>query len=238
MIEKNKIIEYLKKDEINNINIINFMENYPIYYTEKVGDSVIIKGTSDRNWIYISCKSKEELTIIRSKLDYNDKQSFAIIEEWMSPILIKDSKIKWKLSTMRLILSNSTSIHKPKHSASKLTINDAEFIYENSDYKDFISIEYISERITNGVSSCIRYGDKPIAWAITQDDGAIGFLHVLPEYRNRGHAKDVIIDLIKKVRDENKIPFAHIEEKNERSMRLALGLGFKKDKVVNWFEIE
>jgi len=75
--------------------------------------------------------------------------------------------------------------------------------------------------------------NKLIAWGITQDDGAIGFLYVLPEYRRRGYAQDVLIDLIKKVSDENKIPFVHIEEENEKSMRLAVKLGFEKDKVVS-----
>ena len=73
---------------------------------------------------------------------------------------------------------------------------------------------------------------------ITQDDGAIGFLHVLPEYRLRGYARDIIIDLSKKVRKQGKLPFAHIEEKNEKSMKLVVSLGFKKDRVVNWIEIE
>lgn len=233
MIEKNKIIEYLIKNEINNINIINFMANYPIYYIEKVGHSVIAKGTSDRNWVYISSKSKEEFTMIMRGLDNSDK-NFAVMEDWMIAILKEDNKMKWELSTMRLILPHGTSIPGPEQSVSKLAVSDAEFIYENSDYKDFISIQYIIERITNGVSSCIRHGDTPIAWGITQDDGAIGFLHVLPEYRNIGCGKDVMVDLIKKVLDQRKIPFVHIEEKNEKSMRLALSLGFEKDKVVSW----
>jgi hypothetical protein len=224
-------------NEVNNVNIINFIENYPIYYIEKVGNSVIVKGTSDKNWIYISSKSEEELRIIKSRLNYNDK-SFAVIEEWMLPILTKGTNIKWKLSTMKLILFSETSIVEPNHGVSELIINDAEFIYENSDYKDVISIQYIIERITNGLCSCIRYMDKPIAWGITQDDGAIGFLHVLPGYRNMGYARDVTIDLIRKVQSKNKIPFVHIEEGNEKCMRLATGLGFKKDKVVSWFEIE
>lgn len=139
---------------------------------------------------------------------------------------------------MKLILNNEIHLAEPEHSMLELTINDAGFIYENSEYKDVISIQYIIDRIINGLSSCIRCMDKPIAWGITQDDGAIGFLHVLPEYRRMGYARDVIVDLIRKVRNKNKIPFVHIEEENERSMRLAVGLGFKKDKVVSWFEVE
>jgi len=225
------------KNQISNINIINFIENYPIHYVEKIGDSVLVKGISDRNWIYISSKSEEELKIIKSRLDNKDK-NFAIIEDWMIPILSKEHKIKWKLVTMRLILLGGTSKVELTHSVEELTVNDAEIIYENSDYKDFISIKYIIERITNGASSCVRYRDKLIAWGITQDDGAIGFLHVLPDYRKRGYAKDVMLNLIKKAHHNNRIPFVHIDEQNEKSMRLAIELGFKKDRVVSWFEIE
>lgn len=235
--QKNEIVKFLTKNKSSNINIINFIENYPIKYIKQIGDSVIVKGKSDRNWIYISSKSEEELKIIKGKLNYNDRY-FAVIEEWMIPILTKSNKIKWTLATTQLILFNEISIAKPKHSMSELTIYDAKFIYDNSEYKDIISIKYIVERIINGVSSCMRYMNKPIAWGITQDDGAIGFLHVLPEYRMMGYARDVMIYLIQKVRNENKIPFVYIEEKNEKSMRLAMGLGFKKDKVVSWFEIE
>ena len=237
MNQKNKIIKFLIENQRININIINFIENYPIKYIKQIGDSVIVKGTSDRNWIYISSKSEKELKIIKGKLNYNDRY-FAVIEEWMIPILTKINKIKWKLSTRKLILFNEISVDEPKHSVSELTINDAKFIYDNSKYKDLISIKYIIERIINGVSSCIRYMNKPIAWGITQDDGAIGFLYVLPKYRKRGYARDVMVSLIKKVRDKNKIPFVHIEEENEKSMRLAMRLGFEKDKVVSWFEIE
>lgn len=237
MNQKGEITEFLIENKIDNINIINFIENYPIHHIEKIGGSVLVKGTSDRNWIYISSKSEEELKIIKSTLNNNDK-NFAVIEEWMIPILTKGNNIKWNLSTMKLILFNEINIVETKHSMSQLAINDAEFIYNNSHYKDFLSIEYIIERIKNGLSSCIRYLDKPIAWGITQDDGAMGFLHVLPEYRKRGYARAVTIDLIKKVRDKNKLPFVHIEEGNEKSMRLAMSLGFKKDKIVSWFETE
>jgi len=235
--EKNEIIESLMKNETKNINIINFIENYPIHYIEQIGDSVIVKGISDRNWIYISSKSEVELKIIKNRLDYDDK-NFAIIEKWMIPILSKGNIIKWELSTMKLILFNEISVAKPKHNVSELKVSDAEILYNNSEYKDFISIEYIAERIINGVNSCVRHMDKLIAWGITQDDGAIGFLHVLPEYRRMGYARDVMIDLINKVRIGNKIPFVHIEEVNKKSMRLATGLGFKKDKIVSWFELD
>jgi Acetyltransferases len=237
MDRKNEILNFLEKNKADNINMINFIENYPISYMEKIGQSVLIKGISDRNWVYISSKSAEELEIIKGKLDKGDR-NFAIVEDWMIPILIRGFKIKWKLSTMKLVLEDNMILSVPNHAISDLKAVDAAFIYESSDYKEYLSIEYIKERIMNGKSSCIRILDKPIAWAITQDDGAIGFLHVLPEYRRQGYASDVTVDIINKVRDKGGIPFVHIEEDNEKSMGLALGMGFKKDKRVNWFELE
>lgn len=234
---KNEILDFLKKNPISNINIINFIENYPIHYIEKIGDSVLVKGTSDQNWIYISSNSEADLKKIKDSLDTNDK-SFAAIEEWMIPILTKGEEIKWQLATTKLILFNEVPIGEPKSHVLELTTDDAEFIYENSDYKQVISTEYIIERITNGINSCVRHMGTPIAWGITQDDGALGFLHVLPEFRKMGYALDITLDLIKKVRAENKIPFVHIREDNEKSMGLATSVGFKKDKVISWFEIE
>jgi GNAT superfamily N-acetyltransferase len=231
------VLEYLKKNKADNINIINFIENYPIHYMERIGNSVCIKGVSDRNWIYISSKSSKELELIKNKLDSSDK-NFAIIEDWMIPIITNGSKIKWKLSTMRLVLTSNETLPEPTHNMSELIAEDSKFIYENSDYKNYVSIEYIMDRIVNGISSCVRIMDKPVAWGITQDDGAIGFLHVLPEYRKSGYGRDITVDLINKVRNKGHIPFVHIEEKNDSSMMLAMSLGFAKNKIVNWLEVD
>lgn len=230
-----EILCHLKKDIVRNVNMINFIEDYPVSYIEMYGDSIVLKGTSDRDWIYISSESKDELQTIKDRLGKDDR-CFAVIEDWMIPILIKDSRIKWKLSTMKLFLPQDVSIAESEYKVEDLKIEDADAMYTNSDYKDYISIEYIKDRIKKGLSSCIHDSGNLAAWALTQDDGAMGFLHVLPEYRRRGYARAVTADLINKVRAKGKLPFVHIEEDNEKSMNLALSLGFKKDRVINWVE--
>ncbi|KPU42401.1 FR47-like protein [Oxobacter pfennigii] len=237
MNDKNYILEYLKRDRISNVNIINFIESYPIHHIEKVGQSIFVKGVSDRKWVYISCSSIEELKIIKDKLTEEDK-NFAIIEDWMIPILVQGKNIKRKLSVLRLVFDDDKKLSGLKHNTSELKAEDALFLYDNSDYKEYLSVEYITERIKNGISSCIRIQQKAVAWGMTQDDGAIGFLHVLPKYRRMGYGKDITINLINKLRRIGKIPFVHIEEENDKSMNLALSLGFRKDRIVSWMEIE
>lgn len=238
MTSKN-ILEYLKENPIENANIIHFIESYPVHSLEKIGNSVVAKGTSDRDWVYISSKSSLELKMIQNHLTAQDC-NFAVIEDWMVPILCGNRNIKWKLSTLRLFLPETVPLPAPLLHPSPLTVKDAEFIYYHSAYQQYLSVDYIGERIRNGIDSCLREGDNkpPFAWALTQDDGAIGFLNVLPERRNKGYARAVTIDIIQKVRAQKRLPFVLIEADHFPSMRLALSLGFVQDRTVSWFEIE
>lgn len=237
MNDKKEIVNVLKKDIICNTNIINFIESYPINRIEIMGDSVLVKGTSDKDWIYISSKSEQELRQLKTKLKRSDT-NFAAIEDWMIPILTEGSKVKWIMSTMKLMLPENIILEKPNQKTSVLTQEDAQFLYMNSEYQEVISVDYITDRILHGLNTCIRNEGTPVAWAMTQDDGAIGFLHVLPEYRRKGYARDVMMDIIAKVRQEKKLPFVHIEIENVSSMKLTESLGFQKDRMVNWFELE
>ena len=51
------ILEGLKKDRLSNINLINFIENNHITGIEPIGNSLLVRGISDRNWVYIKCSS-------------------------------------------------------------------------------------------------------------------------------------------------------------------------------------
>jgi len=81
------IIESLKKDRFGNINLINFIENTHITGIEKIGNSLLVRGNSDRNWVYIKCSSIRELSAIKGLLNEQDK-CFAAIEDWMFTVLI------------------------------------------------------------------------------------------------------------------------------------------------------
>lgn len=229
-----EILSALSKDYYSNINVINFIENYTPTFIKQNGDAAIIKGKSDRDWVYIVAKSRKSVNGITDYISKEDK-FFATIEDWMMPLLTDGKTIKWKLSCIRLIMKSNRFTNNPL--LDSLVGEDAVFIFDNSDYKEYLSVGYIMDRIRNGVSSVIRIGGKPAAWGMTHDDGAIGFLHVLPEYRGKSLGKNVAIDMIQKVIKTKKLPFVHIEEDNQKSMNLALNLGFEKDRNVNWFEL-
>jgi 8-oxo-dGTP diphosphatase len=80
--------------------------------------------------------------------------------------------------------------------------------------------------------------DRLVAWGLTHDDGALGSLHVLDEYRKKGYGKEILISLIHQNRKLGKISFAQIEEKNVKATNLIEQLGFVKDRKVSWVKLD
>lgn len=232
-----ELLKELKKEYLKNINMVNFLRNYGINRLERYGKSILIRGESDKQWIYFSSSSESEFTYLLSLLEPDDKY-FAALEDWMVDIILQNRKAIWKLSCMRLFFPRELQVREPKHLLKPLTLRDVDYIYENSSTKKYIDYDYIRERVKNGISLGLFDRGGLIAWVLTHDDGAIGFLNVLPEYRRMGYGSDVTAGIIKTLREKNRIPFVHVEEDNIKSMNLALKLGFVKDRMVHWMRAE
>mgnify|MGYP005836878225 CR=1 FL=1 len=239
-----KVLEYLctralkllEEDRPRNINMINFMKNYPVFTLDIIEDTVLIRGRSDEDWVYISSQSRDEFQKLILGLDAEDR-CFAVLEDWMLSDIIKDREIRSKLSSMKLIYEGTSALPPVRFAAVSLSDTDAAYIYERSKYKEYTSIAYIADRIKNGTGLGIFEKGMPVAWAITHDDGAIGFLNVLEEYRGKGYGHDVTVAMVSRLLREGEVPFVHIEEENKKSMNLAMKVGFKQDRRTHWIKL-
>ncbi|NOY23539.1 MAG: GNAT family N-acetyltransferase [Acidobacteria bacterium] len=232
------IVSFLKKDELKNMNMLYFMENNPIQSLDKISNSIVLRGNSDHQWVYISTPNTQELGKVVRTLTKNDK-FFAVIEDWMLPLLTAGKTLVWQLSTMKLVLPQHVMFGRTTNSRIvPLTVHDAQYVYEHSLYQGVTSPGYIRDRIRKGISVGIHESGKLVAWAMTHDDSAIGLLHVLDAYRRRGYAYELTVHLVHELRKQGKIPFVHIEEANLKSMHLAIKSGFRKDRNVLWFEVQ
>jgi len=235
-------IEVLEKDRIRNVNALNFIRDNRVNETQIVGDSVLVRGFSDRPWVYISSTSQMEMKEITGLLREEDK-CFAVIEDWMMPHLFNDEdSLRWKLTSAKLFYPDDRNLPSVNlgedMSVQLLHINDAQFMYDHYDYKEYASVPYIKERIEKGVGLGLFKDKDLLGWIMTHDDGAMGFLHILDEYRNKGYAMTLSVSLIKILRTMGEVPFVHIEPQNYQSMNLALKAGFQKDRMINWFEFK
>lgn len=234
--ELNKLIVLLKKDEITNISTIGFIENNPITEIVEINNSYLIKGTSDVEWIYFVCKNEIELYALLEKSVGNNIY-FASVEDWMIPIIMEKRKAEWILTTLRYYLPDDIEVPENKKEVIPLTKDHIGFIISQSNYKQFLTPAYVEERISKSISAAIFKKDKLVAWGLTHDDGALGSLHVLDEYRKKGYGKEILISLIHQNRKLGRISFAQIEEKNVKATNLIEQLGFVKDRKVSWVKL-
>jgi 8-oxo-dGTP diphosphatase len=234
--ELNKLILFLKRDKIANISTVGFIENNPITEIIEINNSYLIKGTSDVEWVYLVCKNETDLKALLEKSGSNIY--FASVEDWMIPIITENRKAEWILSTMRYYLPDDVEVPENKIEVIPLTTDHIGFIISQSNYKQFLTPPYVEERITKSISAAIIKKNKLVAWGLTHDDGALGSLHVLDEFRKKGYGKEILISLIHQNRKHGKISFAQIEEKNVKATNLAVQLGFLKDRRVSWIKLK
>jgi 8-oxo-dGTP diphosphatase len=233
----NTALRILERDRPNNISIINFIKNKTIFSVDLIGNSVLVRGESDRKWVYISCKDEDELSIIKSKLSSED-DNFASIDDWMFAILTEGKELIWDLSMIQFYLPDDVQISSPEYKTVPLTDSNAQIVYDNSEYKEYISINYVTDCIQKGISVGISENGKLVSWSITQDDGAIGFLHTVDDYKRKGYGYNVTLSMIEQVRNIGGLPFANVLPTNKRSIDLLLKLGFKESKSIHWFQIK
>ena len=235
-IDLNIVKENLKKDFLSNISTIGFIENSPINEVIQLNNSYLIKGTSDVEWTYVVCNNENDLRGLLEKSSRNTY--FASVEDWMIPIIKEKQNAEWILSTMRYYLPDDVEVPENKKEVIPLTTDHIGFIISQSNYKQFLSPAYVEDRISKSISAAIMKKDKLVAWGLTHDDGALGSLHVLDEYRKKGYGKEILISLIHQNIKLGKISFAQIEEKNLKATNLIEQLGFIKDRKVNWVKLK
>jgi GNAT superfamily N-acetyltransferase len=234
-IDLNIVKENLKKDFLYNISTIGFIENNPINEVIQLNNSYLIKGTSDVEWTYVVCNNENDLRALLEKsasITY-----FASVEDWMIPIITEKRSAEWILSTMRYYLPEDVKVPENKIEVIPLATDHIGFIISQSNYKQFLTPAYVEERISKSISAAIFKKDKLVAWGLTHDDGALGSLHVLDEYRKKGYGKEILISLIHQNRKLGKISFAQIAEKNLKATNLIEQLGFVKDRRVSWVKL-
>lgn len=222
-------------DYLININLINSIENYGIIDKHSINNSHLVCVKSDFPWYHLDVNNKEDLIKLLSYFD-SGIYYFASVSPKYLEIFNNIGKIDWIFTSVQFYIKKEIKFLQNIPLPS-IPIHLSSFIYENSDYKEFTSIDYIEHRIQQGVSSIFYKDGEPAGWSLTHDDGAIGFLHVLEKFRKRGIAQLITIDMINKVKSTEKIPFVYIKEENYKSLSLVKKLGFIEQKKIAWLKI-
>jgi ribosomal protein S18 acetylase RimI-like enzyme len=231
-----ELLEILKKNPVANMPVMGFFENYKLQKQTLHNTSMILEGTSDYTWAYLCIDDPNDLEALMEKFDFSTMH-FANVEDWMIPILTRKYHLEWKLFTNRYYLPEDTEVEPTDKHYSQLDLSQVGYVYQNSAYKDYTSEEYISQRLTRDVSAGIWVNETLAGWGLTHDDGSIGFLNVLSEFRGQGIGEAVSRALILAKRERNKPVFVNVEPQNQQSISLLQKLGFVFDRPVSWVKL-
>lgn len=237
MNEYNEVMNILEKNKVDNINMINFIKNFEIEKMIIEGESVLLTGYSDEKWTYISTDNEDDFLSLINKLDESYRH-FVLNRNWMIDIIKKNNSIEWILSCWKYVFNNEKIYSEEETMVQELCVEDAEYIYNNYKYKEYASVEYLKDRIENDISIGVKEDGKLLAWVLVHDDGAIGMLQVLDDYRGRGYAKLLMKTIVNRLIDCGRIPFAHIEEDNIASRNLCTSIGFEKFGMIHWVKLK
>lgn len=110
------------------------------------------------------------------------------------------------------------------------------FIMENYSKKDLCNFDYIGGRIEAGVLYGAFIDGKLCGFIGSHEEGSIGMLEVLPQFRRRKIATHLIGRAVNEMLKKGLYAYGQIVEGNEPSIILQKGLGFEisREKIC-WF---
>lgn len=109
----------------------------------------------------------------------------------------------------------------------------AEFVHEHYSHS-FADAEYMRGAIKRGMLG-VFVGENLAGYIGTHDEGTMGMLEVLPQYRRRGLGELLTLGAIRQAFDEGRYAFDQVIEGNEASFALQRKMGMEIcDKTMYW----
>lgn len=103
-------------------------------------------------------------------------------------------------------------------------------------YRSESSLEKIKHEIALRPTAATYLDGEIACWTLIHEDGSMGAMFTKPQFRNKKLAVNTSRFLISEVLKSGNIPFVHIVDINEPSIRLAKKIGLIFAYPVVWFE--
>jgi tRNA (guanine37-N1)-methyltransferase len=227
--DKKTALKYLNKNRMLNIDMIDSLESGEsavIYAADNgallynyTGDSYLISADYDAEKILVCAKP--------------DSDVFLAHQDFYLPLL----KFQFGLSQeMRCFTAVYTRPVPPEYKIDyeirQLTLDYLEKVLAT--YSHINNREYLERRIRDNYMYGAFSGGELMGYIGVHDEGAMGMLEVLPQYRRKGIGYALEACLIEVLLKKGRVPYAHILEDNIASLSLQkkLGMDIIEDKVT------
>ncbi|MGM0420300.1 MAG: GNAT family N-acetyltransferase [Bacillota bacterium] len=231
--------DFIAQDKIAHINTIGVMkicDDYSLYVDDFDQPQGYLIRRDEWNIIYYN-SSRAEAEVIKMAVEKPRKFS-GVHRRFYEKVKEKREIDFYELCYLYYLLPDDFKYQEPDHEVDYLTKDDAEIVDHHYTYQseDDTSYDYIKKAIQERPSAVVRDEEgNPLSWAILRDDGSMGIAYTREEYRRRGLAEAVNMELLKRTIDFGLIPYVHIVKDNRASLSLADELGFIRYGEVVWF---
>ncbi|MGL5330960.1 MAG: GNAT family N-acetyltransferase [Peptostreptococcaceae bacterium] len=235
------IINFLKQDLIQNLNIFGVLENSKeakLYTDDKVNPNGALVNNGYFNYMYT--KNDEFIEEVLKTLEKGEEYGFSGVSTYIANKIKPRYEIEWQNLCGLYYYDKNTEIkivEDKSINTSSINIEDAEIVNDYYTYKGEDSIHFIKEAISNRPSRCVYKDKEIVSWLLIHEDNSLGPMYTKSEYRNENLATYVTINLIKELIKNNKTPYLHIVKGNKASDKLATKCGFKLYGECDWFGI-
>lgn len=225
-----KILEYLKKDEVNNIDfIIAIKMGGEVIFFQKEG--LLIRSVD--NIYLLSCTDIDVgnqwlATVSNPKLFVVHQQEYIESIEKLFPLR------KQMVVNQAVYINNKIHVEsKSDVKICKLDITNYEEVKQN--YSTELEDEYLRKQLQQPYFYGAYIARKLVGFIGLHEEMSIGFLEVFPNYQGKGIALYLESYLMERLLNDGIVPYAQIKVGNEPSLKLHQKLGFTiGDKKIYW----
>jgi ribosomal protein S18 acetylase RimI-like enzyme len=224
--------QLLLSEKEQNIALLYLAEEYPLTEVMQSGNMLMCRFISEEEWCHFSHNSTPRF--IDDFFGCNSRGQYVVIsDDHVFDYARKHHRLIWSITCHRLFLKDSVA-STVNNLIQPLRPEHLKIVYDNSKYQQFLNLNYLSKRLELGGGYCVNVEDNPVGWMMTHDDGSVGMLHVLDDFRGRGYARMLAKAMSQRVVQKGREAYAHIEPSNEPSLKLFLSLGFEIRGKITW----
>lgn len=164
-----------------------------------------------------------------------DTAEFCAVSPFVTEYLKTRFDFEWETNCDLFVWNGKPLKREPKCKIGTIGSDYAQTISDGTHYH--ADLDDIKKCLLLHPSAAAYVDGKPVCWCLLHQEGSLGMLYTVPEYRRRGYALEVMTALVQQVVERGDVPFAYIVRDNVASQNLAAKYNMEKVCRADYFEI-
>lgn len=231
--EKQAVIKSLCKDKRNHIHMIESLARGRGEILYRSGRQLLV---CDRE-ASVCMLSEQEETDLRKALQAAPRGTkwFVVNQERLAEEMMAGGAVLWG-KCIQYLYPQREPLPVKHRDIRRLTQADLAYVSEHYRLEPDRDVEkYVEERIQAGLMYGAFIDGRPIGFVGTHPEGGMGMLYVEEKYRGLGAGEALLAYNINRSLERGWLPYSHVLEENQASVRLHERLGlYRADRPVWW----